>query len=175
MSESDLSDVSDVPLVKTKRQMTQTQLDQLASARQKAAEKKALLKSISDKEKQIKEDILNKRIERIKIAEDEIRQKIVNKPLVKESRHFVCKARAEPKKSKKPVVISESDESSDEEPFGRPSGDPIIAKPVKQQYQRPLPTAALTAQIAREELQKRIQQENYNIAFQSLFPGYRKI
>ena len=168
MSESDLSDVSDVPLVKTKRQMTQTQLDQLASARQKAAEKKALLKSISDKEKQIKEDILNKRIERIKIAEDEIRQKIVNKPLVKESRHFVCKARAEPKKSKKPVVISESDESSDEE-------DPIIAKPVKQQYQRPLPTAALTAQIAREELQKRIQQENYNIAFQSLFPGYRKI
>ena len=165
MSESDLSDVSDVPLVKTKRQMTQTQLDQLASARQKAAEKKALLKSISDKEKQIKEDILNKRIERIKIAEDEIRQKIVNKPLVKESRHFV---RAEPKKSKKPVVISESDESSDEE-------DPIIAKPVKQQYQRPLPTAALTAQIAREELQKRIQQENYNIAFQSLFPGYRKI
>jgi hypothetical protein len=53
-------------IVKPKKQLSDSKLAQLASARAKALEKKKLLKDIADKEKQMKNDVLNDRIKKVK-------------------------------------------------------------------------------------------------------------
>lgn len=149
---------------KPKKQMSEERLAQLAAARKKALEKRRQLAELTKKEKEIKERELQERVQRVQDFE-----KKVSAPKAK-------------KAPPPPPVESESDEDSESE-----SEEHTVAKnewtdyepPKPKKHAPPKPMAqpkakpdhALAADIARQELKKRIQEENMRIAYRSLFPG----
>jgi hypothetical protein len=164
---SDNSDSEIVQPIQQKKQISDSKLAQLASARAKALEKKKILKDIADKEKQMKNDILNDRINKVK-AYDELKNKVVSKNK-KESKN-------------KKVVEVESDSSYDSYTESESSSEDEKPPPKNKKQKQvtyfgtknPKSNHALTAEIAKDELKRRIQNENFNIAFQSLFPCHRQ-
>jgi nucleolin len=162
---SDNSDSEIVKPIKQKKQISDSKLAQLASARAKALEKKKILKDIADEEKQMKNDILNDRINEVK-AYDEFKNKVVSK---KESKN-------------KKVVEVESDSSYDSYTESESSSEDEKPPPKNKKQKQvtyfgtknPKSNHALTAEIAKDELKRRIQNKNFNIAFQSLFPCHRQ-
>lgn len=134
-----------------RKPMSQERLDQLAIAREKAVAKRRELGELTRREKAVKEEVLNQRIASLASLE--------KKPITKKA----------PKK-----VESETDESSESECEPEPKLK-LKSKQPLQSRTRPqtqsLSTPQLTAEMARRELQLRVQRETYQSAFQSLFPG----
>jgi hypothetical protein len=125
-------------------------LEKLAAARAKAMEKKKLLKDLRENEKKQKQDELNMRIKKVEEFEKKQKQELIKKP-----------------KKKLPQLLDDpSDESSEEE-----EEEEVVIKP-KSSKPRNITqsTHELTGAIAREELLRRVREENYKSAFQSLFP-----
>lgn len=136
-------------------------LARLAVAREKAKERRLEIGNIARREKEIRQQMEDKRKARLA----ELEQKAA-----------VLSAKKCRQKIKAPITVqSESDDSSEsEEEEEAPPTKPI--KRVGAKRHDPvenLHSSYLTAQIAREQLAQRIAQENYNTAFSSLFPGYR--
>jgi hypothetical protein len=163
---SDSENSSEIPVKyeidKPKKQLSDSKLAQLASARAKALEKAKLLKDIADKEKQMKNDVLNDRIKKVK-AYDDLKNKVISKKELKN----------------KKVVESDSSYTESESDTSSESEDERPSTRSKKQVsyfgtKNPKSNHALTAEIAKEELKKRIQNENFNIAFQSLFSCHRQ-
>lgn len=164
---TEVSEASEQEIVskRTGKTLSPEKLAQLQAARQKALEKRKMLAELARKEKQIKEDAINQRMARIKEYEE---AKQAPKPKSKP----VPLAR----KPKKPPTPVESDLSSTDESSSDESVEYIPvrkSKMVKAKVPKHHTTSELTAQIAREELQKRIARENMEVAWNSLFPGYR--
>lgn len=160
---SDVSEPSEKE-VGTKKPISKERLEQLAVARQKALDKKRLLKEISDKEKKMKEDALSQRLAKVREYET------ASKSIPEETSYRQKK----PVSKKQPIIEESSSEddvtdSSDEEPVKAPPRDRYVKLTSKK------PVSRLTAEIAKDELRRRIEQENMNAAFSSLFPGYRFI
>ncbi len=158
MSDSETSDQNKGPA--TKKPISEERLKQLAAAREKAMAKKKLLREITEKEKQIKKDKLNQRLAKVKEYESS-----------KQSQQL-----CEPTK-KKPPSETTSDESSDYESSDDevhvmpPPPPPPKLKRVAKKHN----VSQLTAAIAKEELRKKIERENFISAYQSIFPGSRFI
>lgn len=147
--------------VKPKRIMTEAQLLSLSAARQKAMEKRTMIKDINDREKSVKQQELQKRIETLANNEKVLTQRKVVKP----------------KKAPVNYSSSESDyssESSVEEIQSTARGKPVKKTAKKSSPAARVNTTKLTNEVARGELQRRIHEDNYKVAFQSLFPGYHQ-
>jgi hypothetical protein len=167
--------------------MTPERLAVLAAARQKALEKKRLLGELARKEREVRDKSLRDRLDAANKAlagdaapEDAKQEKKTPKETKKPS-----------SRKKPPPSCSESDASSDSAASSESDAEEEAApsRPAeKQRKYRPSsaaakatsgarlssrPQAELTAAIAREELQRRIERENYDMAFQSILPGYR--
>jgi hypothetical protein len=165
---SDVENTTEIiePVKPEKKQMSDAKKAQLANARIKAVEKKALLKSIADKEKEIKNNILQDRIKKVEAYENLKKGK--KKPKIVES-----------SSSESESESSESESSESEEDFvaqqvqAKPkyNRSKQVSKPRREARQHE--THELTAQIARDLLKQRIDKENFNVAFNSLFPSYR--
>jgi len=173
-----------------KREMTEERKAQLAAARAKAMEKRWMLADLTKKEKEIKDMALKKRIEKIKVFEE----KKESKPQPEKPKP-VKKVRLPPPppETESEESESESDESDSafglelrespqrgsrvyrpetEVPVRKPRAAPSgIAHPRLKQESKPKQTGAYAADIAREELRKKIERENMNIAFRSIFPN----
>jgi hypothetical protein len=133
---------------KPKSKLSPERLEKLKLAREKALEKKRLLKELTDKEKQIRH---NKLQERINTVNDELTR----------STEVIDNHKPKPKKPKPKVLESSSEEESEEEQEMR--------APTRKAKSK-LPTSQLTAMIARDELQRRIMQDNFKQAYNSIFP-----
>jgi hypothetical protein len=160
---SDVENTTEIiePVKPEKKQMSDAKKAQLANARIKAVEKKALLKSIADKEKEIKNNILQDRIKKVEAYENLKKGK--KKPKIVESSSSESESESSESES------SESEEEVQAKPKYNRSKQ--VSKPRREARQHE--THELTAQIARDLLKQRIDKENFNVAFNSLFPSYR--
>jgi hypothetical protein len=144
--------------------MTDEKKAQLAAAREKALEKRRMLADLTKKEKEIKNMALKERIENVTKTYDEKTAGGIAHPRLKqempkqEMPKPVKKGRKPPPPPPSSSENSESSESEDEAPVVP------VRKPKKK------PTSAYAADIARDELRKKIERENLNIAYRSLFP-----
>jgi hypothetical protein len=172
---------------KPKREMTEERKAQLAAARAKAMEKRRMLADLTKKEREIKEMALKERIEKIKVFEEKKALPEKPKPVKK------VRLPPPPPETESEESESESDESDSafglelrespqrgsrvyrpetEVPVRKPRAAPSgIAHPRLKQESKPKQTGAYAADIAREELRKKIERENMNIAFRSIFPN----
>ena len=140
---------------KEKRVLTEAQLQVLKMAREKAMEKRKMMGDVKRKEKQLKEDKLNNRIEKIKQIEE-----------AAESAKLMKKKRKE--KVANSSSSSSSSESEEETPR-KSKAIPIAAK-TKARVKK-VSHEALTNEVVRQELKNRIMKQNYMNAFASIFPG----
>jgi hypothetical protein len=170
---TDTTEISEAP---KKRGMSEEKAKQLQAAREKALEKRRMLAELTKKEKQMKQDALNERIAKVKQYEE---KKVAPEEAPPPPRKKEKAAKPPPKKPPTPVESSESEES---EAYESESSDESVeyipvrkSSKVKTKYAKPKrerATSELTAQIAKEELQRRIARENMEIAFKSLFPNH---
>ena len=168
MSDStDSTDSTDVieTTEKPKKQMSEDRMKQLQAARVKALEKRRMLAELTKKEKQIKDDTLKERMEKIKEYEE---------------RSVIAKTeKVKPKKKTKPVVV-ESESESESESDSEESVEYVPVRKTRQttsKQSKPKKdtnrdSRALAAEIARDELRKKIARENMDVAFKSIFPLY---
>lgn len=157
---SERTEASDTSPPKVKQPMSAERLAQLAAAREKAVARRREMGDLHRREKAAKEDAFNQRLASIAHVEKE------------GSKHRSSKV-----KSKQDVVESDASvgSESDEEPTPRPvrksrARPPSPAEPSKLR-QPVYTTPQLTAEMARRELQMRVQRETYQSAFSSMFPG----
>lgn len=152
---SETSEVSNVSVTKARkpRVMSETQLAQLALAREKAVIKRRELGDVKRREKAVKDDLLTKRIAKLKLVEECDYSESSESSEASESS-------AEPEPKPKPKAVRKKYVAPPPPP-PRPRADP-------QDYSTP----QLTAEMARHELQQRVQRETYQSAFQSMFPGH---
>lgn len=143
-------------VVKPKRVMSEAQLLSLSAARQKAMEKRTMIKDINDREKSVKQQELQKRIETLATNEKGLSVK-------------QTKAKAK----KVPVNYSSSESDTSSESFAEEVQPKQMKKTAKKAPVSRVNTTKLTNEVARGELQRRIHEENYKVAFQSLFPGHK--
>ena len=132
-----------------KKGMSEERLAQLAEARKKAVEKRRVLGDITRREKELKERELVERLEKVKAAEEQARA-----PVKKKS-----------KKVLRPVVESDDEEEEEEEEEVKPQRSTRKARVHTNEE--------LTAEVARAELQRRLDEQTYKLAYASIFPGHR--
>ena len=149
---------------KTKRVLTEAQLEVLKLARGKAMEKRKQLGDVKRREKELKEEKLNNRIEKIKqieeaaaSAESERQRKLIKKKKVAAS------------SSSSSSESSSSESESEEETPRKGKAIPIAAK--TRARVKKVSHEALTNEVVRQELKERIMKQNYINAFASIFPG----
>lgn len=160
---SDITEVSERPL---KKSVSPEKLEQLRKAREKALDKKRLLGEIAKKEKEMKEQALSERISKVK--EFEAAKKPSGNILPQDPCYKKEGGRERSSLRKKKLVeVYESSESSSDESVE------IIRRKKEKKPVAQMATAELTAQIAREEIMRRVEAENKRIAFKSLFPNYK--
>ena len=154
---------------KTKRVLTEAQLEVLKLARGKAMEKRKQLGDVKRREKELKEEKLNNRIEKIKqieeaaaSAESERQRKLIKKKKVAASSSS-SSAESERERSSS----SESESESEEEIKPRK----VKAIPTTKARVKKVSHEALTNEVVRQELKERIMKQNYINAFASIFPG----
>jgi hypothetical protein len=176
--------------------LSEERLAKLAEARKKALEKRRILGDLSRKEKAVREKMLQDRITAADAAlsTDTKMVDAVSAPTSKSAKKKVMNN----KKMKNTVVLpasssdedtsdegssdDESEEEGEEEEEAEAKGSSHKRKKppaVQKKKYRPSDSNRgktnneLTAAIAREELQRRVQQENYDLAFRSVFPCHR--
>ena len=103
---------------KTKRVLTEAQLEVLKLARGKAMEKRKQLGDVKRREKELKEEKLNNRIEKIKQIEEAAASKLIKKK----------KVAASSSSSSSESSSSESESESEEETPRKGKAIPIAAK-----------------------------------------------
>ena len=142
---------------KTKRVLTEAQLEVLKLARGKAMEKRKQLGDVKRREKELKEEKLNNRIEKIKQIEEAAASKLKKKK----------KVAASSSSSSSESSSSESESESEEEIKPRK----VKAIPKTKARIKKVSHEALTNEVVRQELKERIMKQNYINAFASIFPG----
>ena len=140
---------------KTKRVLTEAQLEVLKLARGKAMEKRKQLGDVKRREKELKEEKLNNRIEKIKQIEEAAASKLIKKKKVAAS------------SSSSSSSSSESESEGEEEIKPRK----VKAIPTTKARVKKVSHEALTNEVVRQELKERIMKQNYMNAFASIFPG----
>ena len=146
--------VESVKPTKTKRVMTETQLEQLRIAREKAAQVRRQLGDIKRKEKNIKQQTLENRIKDLTIQEEKLKK---------------------PKKPPTPPESESESESEEEEELPPPvkqKPKKTVSKPqkIKQKVEK-MQDHELASNIARDEYRSRILKDTYKQAYASLFPN----
>ena len=156
--------------------LTEERRQQLELARAKAVEKRKQLGELARKEKSMKEKELQDRLARVEEFERS-RQEAPKKtppidvpsaPATASTPHRRRRKPAPPppsSSSSSEETLTTDDEDDDEEEV-RPLPPPPPPRPIHKK-------ARLAADVAREELQRRIQQENLREAYASIFPGHR--
>lgn len=139
---------------KIKRVMTETQLEQLRIAREKAAQVRRQLGDIKRKEKNIKQQTLENRIKDLTIQEEKLKK---------------------PKKPPTPPESESESESEEEEELPPPvkqKPKKTVSKPqkIKQKVEK-MQDHELASNIARDEYRSRILKDTYKQAYASLFPN----
>ena len=157
MSAENTENTEKIEKTKEKRVLTEAQLQVLKMAREKAMEKRKMMGDVKRKEKQLKEDKLNNRIEKIKQIEE-----------AAESAKLMKKKRKEKVANSSSSSSSSSSESEEETPR-KSKAIPIAAK-TKARVKK-VSHEALTNEVVRQELKNRIMKQNYMNAFASIFPG----
>lgn len=178
--------------------LSEERLAKLAEARKKALDKRRMLGDLARKEKAVREKMLQDRLAAADAAlkgNDDTKMSEAAAPSMKEKKEKKEKTKTRTKKTKKivvPQLLPSSEEDDDE---GSSSDDEASSEDDEEQkstvkrkktmtvkyrpsdnntnFKRSRTNNELSAVIAREELQRRVQQENYELAFQSVFPGYR--
>lgn len=162
-------------------------LEQLAQAREKAAEKRRALGDITRAEKQAKDDLLKDRIKKLEML------KAHTEPITAEEEDeapIKAKKAAAPKATKKKVlkkVIEVSDSSSDDSSESSDSDDEPQVEYIVRRTKKAAPkapktkgkkqaeyeeydTPKLSAEVAKNLLKKLVMDDAQSIAFKSLFP-----
>lgn len=151
---SDPPEISEqsAPKASKSRIMSETQLAQLALAREKAVMKRRELGDLKRREKAVKDDLLSKRIAKLKLVE-------------KSESSESYESSEEPEPEPKPRAVRKKHTVI---PLSPPPSKPRRPRADPQDYT----TQQLTAEMARHELQQRVQRETYSAAFASMFPGH---
>lgn len=177
------------PVKKPRKPLSEEALAKLAEARKKALQKKRELKAISDKEKkthkQIREEALRERLERVEKLEKVVQPKKspakpkpepVPEPYSDDSSASEVHIRRRPpvrkKKQKKRIVyVDSSSDSSDDE---------IVVKRKRKAKPAPKPkpnseklSSELSEQAAADALRHRLDTEKLRLAMHSLFPTHQ--
>lgn len=176
--------------------LSPAKLEALAKARIAAAEKKKAVGDITRREKALKEKILEDRIKQLNKLEeaastkhnypeikwikfDESENAYLDncgntyktmKDIPKDLRDRIKKLKPKAKQLKK-VVESSSDESESESESS--SSEEEI--PVRRKYKKHASKSKLSNEVVREKLKQKILNDNYKVAFASLFPGHINI
>ena len=155
--------------------MTEERRKQLEQARQKAVEKRRQLGELARKEKAMRQKEIDDRLAKVEEFERS-RQQVPSKP-VDVPAPSPATAQEPRRRRKKPPPSPPTSSSSSEEEEESMSDDDIVEDlppaPQAPKHKRPRTMPRLAADVAREELQRRIDQENYQQAFSSIFPGHR--
>jgi hypothetical protein len=172
-----MSDTEQIP-IQTKRKvvMTQDRLDKLALARKSALIKKAQMKEITENEKKLKKVEFETKLGNSKKAleplkeEETLKEEIVEPKVepIKEKPKKINKPK--PKPITPPTSSSEESSSSEEE-------EKIIynKKKPKKKIQKEKTKYEMSNEITKNELYDKIQKDNYNRVFSSMFPQYNLI
>ena len=151
--------------------MTEERRLQLEQARQKAVEKRRQLGELARKEKAMRQKEIDDRLAKVEEFERS-RQQVPSKPVDVPPATAPSQAQEPRRRRKKPPPSPPTSSSSSEEEESM-SDDDVVEELPKPKHPRLAPTPRLAADVAREELQRRIDQENYAQAFSSIFPGHR--
>lgn len=180
---TELSEPTEAP---KRKPLSEDKLKQLQAAREKALEKRRMLAELSRKERQMKEEAIQQRM--AKVQQYEKAKLVPSEPVVRTNSK--PKLKTHPKKSQPPppspetseedstcdATESDSDESVECVPATKPSKKkstmPMHSHYIAAKGHSQRKTSELTAQIAKEELQRRIARENMEVAFRSLFPNH---
>lgn len=160
-----MTDVTEAEAEPKRRPVSEEKLKQLQVAREKALEKRRMLGELARKERQMKEDQLHQRISRVKEYEAAHQSLSAHQPVAKR------------RKPKTDELEEEEAESGSEAEIEEPKPKVRVEQKPKRSVRtnNELISASnreLTAQIAKEELQRRIARENMEVAFKSLFPQH---
>jgi hypothetical protein len=173
-----MSDTEQIP-IKRKVVMTQQRLDNLKIARESALAKKKQMKQLSENKKELKKvefetelDNSKKALEKTKVEtlKEEIVEPKVEPTLIKEK----------PKKINKPTPkpITPSSSSSEESSSSSSEEEEKIIynkKKPKKKIQKEKTKYEMSNEITKNELYDKIQKDNYNKLFSSMFPQYNLI
>ena len=158
---------------KEKRVLTETQLQVLKMAREKAVEKRKQLGDLKRKEKQLKEDKLSERIEKIKTIEAAtlIKKKRQEK-VASSSSSSSCSSSAESERER------ESEEETPRKGKAIPIADQKAARALVNTQTKArvkkVSHEALTNEVVRRELKDRIMKQNYIVWLCSTFCNYSR-
>ena len=139
---------------KRKKIMNEKALEQLKLAREKAAEKRRQLGEIKRREKNVKEEMLNKRIKQL-----EVKEKVAKAPVEPPSE---SESEAESAESIESVQPKREKSKKQSKPID------IAKKPRAQKIE----TDNIASQSARYEMKQRMLQDTYRSAYASLFPNH---
>lgn len=160
--------------------------ERMDEIRKIALQKRAEIKKIKDAEKQKKLDEHNTKLKELELQPPKNGPiKVKDGVATLELDTITTEEQPPPKsskivkKKKKVVYVSDTDESEDADEDTESEVEVEYVKKVKpkpktkknKDYTQ-VDKNVLTAQIAKEELARRIQQDNYMMAFKSIFPGY---
>lgn len=168
-----------------KRTLSPEQLERLGAARAKALEKRKLLGEISRREKAQREEAVKARAAKVGIGAVGAVGEPHAPPIApnQDARDTAPPGKKKKKKAPPPPETSSSEEESEDSEESEESESsseeeaPVKKKKSKSKKKPAKPTATkapkatLTAEIARDELARRIERDNYAAAYSSLFPG----
>jgi hypothetical protein len=162
--------------IKTRKKvvMTQDRLDKLALARLSALAKKAQMKELTNKTKELKKvefesklDTVTKALEKTQIVEPIIETK------VEQIKLETIKEKPKKKINKpKPKPITPPSSSSDETSSSSSEEEEIVYKKPKKKIQKQKTKYEMSDEVTKDILFKKIQDDNYKTLFQSMFPNY---
>lgn len=153
--------------VRVKRHMSDERLAQLAVARQKAVEMRKQLGDLTRREKALKVDLLAKRIESLRCVEESEKTEVCRK--TKSRSNSKLKPVSSESESEPEIVRKPSRRHRQAAAAQTPPDSPQRERTPRQP--KSYSTPQLTAEIARRELQQRVQRDTYQQAFSSMFPG----
>ena len=187
-SDQEVEVVAEPPIIKV---LSPAKLEALAKARIAAAEKKKAVGEITKREKALKEKILEDRIKQLNKLEEAASKKH-NYPEIKwikfdeldnayidncgntyKTMKDIPKDLRDRIKKLKPKKVVES--SSDSSESGSESSSSEEEIPVRRKYKKHASKSKLSNEVVREKLKQKILNDNYKVAFASLFPGHLNI